>query len=323
MMLKRVARICLCGLFVFGGTVHAAESSWPVKPVTIVIPFAIGGVSDVTTRMLAAKLRSEFGQSFLAENRAGAGGNIGADYVAKANPDGYTLFQGTSAHVTNMSLYKTLPYDFIRDFAPVSQISFVPSVLVVHPSLPVKNLGEFIKFVRNPKNVLHYGSGGSGSVTHLAPAVFDKLVGSRMTHVPYKGNGPALTDLMGGQIEVVFSPFIDAITFIKAGKLRALGMTTKTRSALLPDLQAIAELVPGYEVVLWNGIFAPAKTPPEIVNRLSEAIARIIKQPDTRKFLADHGSEPVSSTPAQFREFIASEVPKWRTLVEVSGARVE
>jgi tripartite-type tricarboxylate transporter receptor subunit TctC len=323
MKLKSVLGICFLVVFTFASGTCGAQEPWPSRSVTIVVPFAAGGVSDVTTRMLAAKLRTEFEQAFVIENRAGAGGNIGAEFVAKASPDGYTLLQGTSAHVTNVSLYKNLAYDFIKDFAPVSQISSVPSVLVVHPSMPVKDLAEFIKYAKDTKTPLNYGSGGSGSVLHLAAAVFDKRVGTRMIQVPYKGNAPALTDLLGGQIQLVFSPVIDALSHINAGRLKPLGVTTKVRSPLLPNLTAIAELLPGYEVVLWNGIFAPAGTPPAIVDKLSGAIRKIIQQPETKKFLADLGSEPVSSTPQEFKKFVSEELPKWRALVETAGARVE
>lgn len=313
---------CSLALLLAASLAHAADP-WPTRPVTIVVPFAPGGVSDVTTRMLAMKLRVELGQPFVVENRGGAGGNLGADFVARASPDGYTLLQGTSAHVTNVSLYKNLSYDFIRGFVPVSQISSVPSVLVVNPSLPVADLAQFIKYAQDPKNHINYGSGGSGSILHLAAAVFAQRIGARMTQVAYKGNAPALVDLLGGQIQVVFSPVIDALSHVQAGTLKALAITTKSRSSLLPNLPAISETLPGYEVVLWNGIFAPVGTPPEIVNKLSEAIGRIIQQPETRKYLAELGSEPVSSTPQAFKEFVASELPKWRALVETAGAKVE
>ncbi len=300
----------------------ALAQAWPARPVTIVVPFAPGGSTDVTARMLAAKLRTVFNQSFVVDNKPGAAGNIGADAVAKAAPDGYTLLLATSSHVTNISLYKSLPYDFQRDLAPVSQVAVIPNLLVVNPSIPARTLPEFIRLAQDPRAV-SYGSSGSGSAPHLSAEVFNKMAGTRMVHVPYKGSGPALLDLIGGQIQAVYAPFVDALPHVRSGKLRALGMTTKARSNLLPEVPAIAEVLPGYEVVLWNGILAPARTPPEIVARLSQAINEVLRQDDTRKLLAEQGSEPMGSTPEAFRQFVAAEVPKWRALIELSGAKVE
>jgi tripartite-type tricarboxylate transporter receptor subunit TctC len=304
------------------GAPHALAQAWPSRPVTIVVPFAPGGSSDATARMLANKLRAVFNQTFIVENRPGAGGNIGADFVAKAAPDGHTFLLATSSHVTNISLYKSLPYDFVRDLAPVSQVAVIPSLLVVNPAVPARTLPEFIKLAHDPKAV-SYGSSGSGSSPHLAAEVFNKMAAVRMAHVPYKGSGPALIDLLGGQIQAVFAPFIDALPHVRAGKLRALGMTSKARSNLLPEVPAIAEVLPGYDVVLWNGIFAPARTPPDVVARLSQAINDVLRQEDTKKLLAEQGSEPMGSTPEAFRQYVASEIPKWKGLVELSGANVE
>ena len=301
----------------------AFAQAWPSRPVTIVVPFAAGGSSDATARMLAARLRDRLGQTFVVDNKPGAGGNVGADLVAKAAPDGYTLLLATSSHVTNLSLYKSLPYDLVRDLAPVSQVAVIPSLLVVNPSVPAKNLPEFIRLVRDTSAPVSYGSSGSGSSPHLSAEVFNKMAGGRMVHVPYRGSGPALVDLLGGQIQAVFAPFVDALPHVRAGKLRPLGMTSKSRSALLPEVPAIAEALPGYEVVLWNGIFAPARTPPEVVQRLSQAIAEVLRTEDTKKLLAEQGSEPMASTPEEFRRFIAAEIPKWKGLVEMSGAKVD
>lgn len=319
---RHFLRGLLAATLACAGAPHALAQAWPAKPVTIVVPFAPGGSTDATARMLAAKLRAVFNQTFVVENKPGAGGNIGADFVAKAAPDGYTLLLATSSHVTNISLYKSLPYDFVRDLAPVSQVAVIPSLLVVNPAVPAKTLPEFIRLARDP-NAVSYGSSGSGSSPHLAAEVFNKMAGGKMVHVPYKGSGPALVDLLGGQIQAVFSPFIDALPHVRAGKLRALGMTSKGRSNLLPGVPAIAEVLPGYDVVLWNGIFAPARTPPEVVSRLSQAIGAVLRQEDTKKLLADQGSEPMGSTPEAFRQYVASEIPKWKGLVELSGAKVE
>lgn len=308
----------------FGGAAmpHALAQDWPAKPVTIIVPFAPGGSTDATARMLAARLRTMFNQSFVVENRPGAAGNVGAEQVARAAPDGYTWLLATSSHVTNISLYKSLRYDFVRDLAPVSQVAVIPSLLVVNPRVPARTLPEFIRLVQE-QNAVSYGSSGSGSSPHLAAEVFNKMAAGKMVHVPYKGSGPALVDLLGGQIQAVFAPFIDALPQVRAGKLRPLGMTSKGRSALLPDVPAIAEVLPGYDVVLWNGIFAPARTPPEVVARLSQAIGEVLRQEDTRKMLAEQGSEPMASTPAAFKQYVASEIPKWQALVELSGAKVE
>lgn len=320
----RLARLgCLTGLCLASAVHVFAADSWPSKPVTIVVPFAAGGSTDVTARMLAGKLRAEFGQSFVVENRAGAGGNIGAEYASKARADGYILFLATSSNISNMSLYRKLSFDMIRDFVAVSQVAFIPNVLVVNSLVPATNLGGFVKYVRDPKNNVIYGSAGSGSSVHLAAALFNKLAGGHMMHAPYKGSAPALVDLLGGHIHVSFPPFVDGLPHIKSGKLRAFGMTTRSRSSLMPDVPAIGEVLPGYEVALWNGIFAPAKTPTEIVNRLNAAIVAVVRQADTQKLLAEQGSEPVGSSTAEFKEFTGREMGKWRALVELSGARVE
>lgn len=300
-----------------------AQAAWPSKPITLIVPFAPGGSTDVTGRMLAAKLRDELGQTVVVENRGGAGGNLGADAAARAAPDGYTLFLATSTHVTNISLYKKLPYDFQRDFAPVSQVAFIPNALAINAKVPVKNLAQFLTYVRDPKNEMRYGSAGNGSSLHIAGALFNSMAKANMVHVPYKGSGPAIIDVLGGQIEAIFSPLVDVLPHIRSGKLKAIGVTTRGRSAQLPDTPAINEALPGYEVTLWNGILVPAKTPPEIVARLNAAINKILEQPDTKKVLAEQGSEPAPGTPAQFRDFIAKEIPVWKRLVELSGASTD
>ena len=320
---RQVLRAALAAASLAALAPAAFAQAWPARPVTIVVPFAAGGSSDATARMLAARLRDRLGQSVVVDNKPGAGGNVGADHVAKAAPDGYTLLLATSSHVTNISMYKSLPYDFVRDLAPVSQVAVIPSLLVVNPNVPAKNLPEFIKLIRDPGVPVSYGSSGSGSSPHLSAEVFNKMAGGRMVHVPYRGSGPALVDLLGGQTQAVFAPFVDALPQVRAGKLRPLGMTSKSRSALLPEVPAIAEALPGYEVVLWNGIFAPARTPPEVVARLSQAIAEVLRSEDTKKLLAEQGSEPLASTPEEFRRYIASEIPKWKSLVEMSGAKVD
>ncbi len=300
-----------------------AQAAWPSKPITLIVPFAPGGSTDVTGRMLAAKLKDELGQTVVVENRGGAGGNVGAEAAARAAPDGHTLFLATSTHVTNISLYKKLNYDFQKDFVPVSQVAFIPNALAVNAKVPVNNLAEFMAYVRDPKNEMRYGSAGNGSSLHIAGALFNSMAKANMVHVPYKGSGPAIVDVLGGQIEGIFSPLVDVLPHIRSGRLKAIGVTTKGRSEQLPTTPAINEALPGYEVTLWNGILVPARTPPEIVNRLNAAINKILSQPETKKLLAEQGSEPAPGTPAQFRDFIAREVPVWKRLVEVSGASAD
>jgi tripartite-type tricarboxylate transporter receptor subunit TctC len=297
--------------------------SWPAKPIKLVVPYPPGGSTDVTARLVAENLRAQLGESVVIDNRPGAGGNIGADAVAKSAPDGYTLLMATSTHATNPSLYKNLPYDFVQDFAPVSLTTFIPNVLVVGPGIPVSNLSEFIQYVKYGKGVVNYGSAGNGSSQHLSAALFNSMVGGNMVHVPYKGGAPATADLLSGQIQALFAPLVEVLGHIKSGRLKPLGITTKKRSPVLPDVPAIGESLPGFEVALWNGILAPAKTPPEIVARLHEAIARVMNQPEVRARLAEQGSEPVGNSPLEFRQLIGTEVEKWARLVKLSGARID
>ena len=308
-------------LALFACAAHA--DAWPSKPLRLVVPYPPGGSTDVTARLVAENLRSVLGQPVTIDNRAGAGGNIGADAVAKSAPDGYTFLMATSSHVTNMSLYASLPYEFTRDFAPVAQTAFIPNVLVVGPGFPSGNLAEFIDLVKNARTPVSYGTSGNGTSQHLSAALFNSMVSGNMSHVPYKGGAPATADLLAGQIQTVFAPLVEVLSHIRAGKLRALGITTRKRSPMLPDVPSIADTLPGYEVALWNGIMAPAKTPPEVVARLNEAIVRVLNQPEVRNRLAEQGSEPVGNTPAEFRQFIGAEVDKWKNLVRLSGARVE
>ena len=301
----------------------AGAQSWPVKAIKLVVPYAPGGSTDVTARLVAENLRPLLGQTVVIENRPGAGGNVGAEFVARAPADGYTLLMATSTHATNPSLYKDLSYDFAKDLAPVAQIAFIPNVLVVTQKIPVANLAEFIAYMKDPKNTVNYGSAGNGSSQHLSAALFNSMAGANMSHVPYKGGAPATVDLIGGQIQVLFGPLVEVIPHIKAGKVKALGMTTRKRSPLLPEVPTIAEQLPGYEIALWNGILAPDKTPAEAVGKLNQAILKVLEQPDIKARLAEQGSEPAGNSPDEFRRFIGTELEKWRGLVKISGAKVE
>jgi tripartite-type tricarboxylate transporter receptor subunit TctC len=323
-MLRILLQVVCCTVaFLAQPAMGASADAWPSRSIRLVVPFAPGGATDVTARLLAERLRSELAQTVVVDNRAGGGGNIGAENAAKSPGDGYTMLLATSSHVTNISLYKTLRYDFVRDLAPVSQVAFIPNLLVVHPSVPATNLAGFIKVAKDSKNPLLYGSGGNGTSQHLSAALFNSMVHGNMQHVPYKGGAPAATDLVAGQIHAIFAPLVEVLGFVESRRLRALGITTRQRSPVLPDVPTIGEVLPGYEVALWNGIFVPAGTSPDIVNRLHAAIAKVLAEPDFRKRLAEQGSTPFGRTPAEFREFVATETEKWKTLVKISGAQAE
>ena len=258
------------------------------------------------------------------ENRGGAGGNIGADAVAKADPDGYTLLMATSStFAANPNLYKTLPFDVQKDFAPITVTAFIPNLLVVNPSVPANNVADFIAYLKANPDKLNYASAGNGTSQHLSGELFNSLAGVRMTHVAYRGGAPAVSDLLGGQVQVIFAPLVEVIQQVRAEKLKALGITTAKRSPLLPEVPTILESLPGYQVALWNGLLAPAKTPPEIIDRVNRATIEALRSPEVKAKLAEQGSEPVGNTPAEFKAFIESELVKWRRLVEISGATVQ
>ncbi|GAA5235651.1 tripartite tricarboxylate transporter substrate binding protein [Verticiella sediminum] len=301
----------------------AQAADWPARPITMIVPFAVGGSTDATARLLADRLGKELGQSVVVDNRPGAGGNIGGSLVAKAKPDGYTLLLHTSTMTTNVTLYKDMGFDVRKDLMPVSQVALIPNVLVVNKDLPAHTLDEFVAYVREDKGPVNYGSAGHGSSQHLSGALFNNMVEGRMIHVPYKGGSLANTDLLSGQIQAVFSPLVEVLPFIDSGKLRALAVTTGERSSRLPDVPAMREVLPGYEVVLWNGVFAPAGTPSEVIEKLANAIHAATQDPSVRKILADQGSIPVGSQPAQFGKVMDSEIQKWGELVKVSGARID
>ena len=298
-----------------------AQSDWPQRPITLIVPLSPGGSTDITARLIAQKLKAQLGQNVVVENKPGAGGNTGAQFVVNAPADGYTLLMATSTLATNMSLFKNLTFNLQKDLTPVSQIALIPNVLMVNNEVPAKDLNEFIKLAQQKE--LFYGSAGNGTSQHLSGALLNSMINGKMTHVPYKGGAPANADLLAGQIQLVFSPLVEVLPYIDSGKLRPLGVTTKTRSSRIPNVPAIDEILPGYDVVLWNGILVPARTPELIVNKLAAAIKKVVDDPEVQKTFSEQGSKGVGSTPTDFKDLIAVEVPKWARLVQISGAKVE
>ena len=301
----------------------AAAQGYPAKPVRFVVPYAPGGSTDTLARTIAVKLTDFLGQQVVVDNRPGANGNIGMDIVAHAVPDGYTIVLGYIANLAiDPSLYPKMPYDPVRDFAPVTELASSPNVLVAHPSVPVRSFKELL--VKAKQGQFNFASAGVGSVGHLTGELLNQMAGLSMVHVPYKGSGQAVTDLLGGHVQLMFSGFSSTLPHIKSGKLRALAVTGARRSPAAPDVPTIAESgFPGFEATAWYGVLAPAKTPKPVISRLHNDIAKALRDPDVDKRLAGLGFEVVASTPEQFSAYIKSEIKKWEKVVKASGAKVE
>jgi tripartite-type tricarboxylate transporter receptor subunit TctC len=324
MITKTISQLVLTSSMIALSTCAIAQpNQWPTRPVTMVVPFAAGGSTDITARMLAEKLGPILGQNVVVENKPGAGGNIGAAFVARAQPDGYTILLHTSTLTANVSLYKNMGLNVQKDLVPVSQVALIPNVLMVNSNFQAKTLAEFVEIVKQKKVPINYGSSGSGASNHLAGVLFNNMVGGEMVHVPYKGGSLANNDLLAGQVQAVFSPMVEVLGYLDSGKLRPLAVTTQTRSSRIPDTPAIAEILPGYEIVLWNGVFAPAATAPAIVNKLSSAIQTVMKDPSVLKRIAEQGSTSIGSSPADFKKVVDAEIPKWADLIKMSGAKVD
>ena len=312
-----------CCLFATAGT--AAAQAWPTRPVKLVVPFPPGGPLDTIGRAIAQKLTEAWGQSVVVENKPGAGGNIGADFVAKSPPDGYTVVMGAlSTHAVNPSLYAKMPYDAQKDFAPISLVAVTPNVLVVNPALPVHSVKELIAYGKAHPGKLSVDSGNIDSAGHLAGELFKVDTGVDMVHVPYKGAAPAMQALLAGDTQLMFDNLASSMAQMKAGKLRALAVTTAQRSSFAPDLPTMAEAgVPGFDISTWFGLLAPAGTPPFIIEKWNLRVREILSTPDMRARLAAQGAEASPDTPAQFAQFIASEIAKYARVVKASGARVD
>jgi len=317
--------IAVLAAFVLFATGAASAQTWPAKPIRYVVPFAAGGSTDILGRIISEKLAVALGVPVVVDNKPGAGGGVGAAEVAKAAPDGYTIMGGTiSTHAINASLYSSLPYDPVKDFVPITLIARVPNMLVVNNDIPAKNVAELIKLMKANPGKWSFASSGNGTSQHLSGELFKGMAGVEMQHIPYKGSPPALNDVMGGQVSMTFDNITTAWALAKGGKLRALAVTTASRSPVAPDVPTLAESgLPGYEIGSWQGVFAPAGTPPDIVKRLNAEIVKIIKSPDVQKKLIDLGAEPVGDSPEQFAAFVKTEVVKWGDVVKKSGAKVD
>ncbi|NKI96461.1 tripartite tricarboxylate transporter substrate binding protein [Rhizobacter sp. SG703] len=307
-----------------------AQGAWPTKPVRIVVPFAPGGTTDILARALAPELSRVFGQQFIVDNKPGAGGNVGAEQVAKSAPDGYTLLMGTvGTHGINQSLYPKLPFDPIKDFSPVTLVAGVPNVLVMNPAKAeaekINSVADLIRYAKAHPGKLNMASSGNGTSIHLSGELFKSMTGTFMLHFPYRGSGPALLDLIGGTMDLMFDNLPSAMPQIKAGKLKALAVTSAQRSAALPDVPTIAEAGPvkGFDASSWFGLLAPAGTPAEIVNRLQQESAKALGTPALKERLLAQGAIPSGMPPAEFAAYIAAETKKWAQVVKVSGAKVD
>jgi tripartite-type tricarboxylate transporter receptor subunit TctC len=320
-------RTCLLTLAVLMASGAAfAQGAFPHKPISLVVPFAPGGPTDAMARTLANAIKPVLGQTMLVENKAGAGGNIGAEFVARAEADGHTLLFGTSGPLAiNVSLYNKVGYDPVKSFSPIIQIGHLPNVLVVHPGVPAKTARELIAYAKANPGKLSYASSGNGASSHLAGVLFNMRAGTDIQHIPYKGTGPALNDLLGGQVAMSFTDVLTALPHIKAGKLRVLGVTAATRSRAISEVPTLMEQgLKDFDVSVFFGIVAPSGTPQDVVTKLNAAFAQVMQQPDVKQNLAQQGLEPApQTTPAQLAVYMRSELAKWRDVIKVSGAKVD
>lgn len=315
------ATACLLGAPLYA---LAQTTTWPAKPVRLVVGYAAGGATDVIARLVAVKLGDQLGQSVIVDNRTGANSNVGAEAVARAQADGYTLYVYTVANTINASLYPKLGYEPQKDFEPIGLIAKIPNLLVVNPALPIKTLADYQRYARDNKEGITFASSGSGSSIHLSGEIFKMQTKLNMLHVPYRGSAPAIADLLGGQVQSMFDNMPSALPHVKAGRLRALAITSAQRSPLLPDVPTFAESgFPGFEVHSWFGLAAPVGTPRAVVERLNAELGKVLATPDMRQRLLDMAAIPLPGSSEQMRSLIAAEIKRWREVVKVSGAQVE
>ncbi len=323
--MKRFAFACAAALALAGGALaQDPAAGYPAKPIRVIVPFPAGGSADALPRVLSDRLAAKWGQPVIVENRPGAAGNIGAELVFKAEPDGYTLLSAPPPPlVVNPSLYPKLGFDAAQ-FVPVTVIAQIPNVMLVHPKVAANSVREFVAFARANPDKLNYASQGSGSTSHLAAEMFKSMAGGlSITHIPYKGTAPALTDLLGGQVDLMFDNLGVSLPHVRAGKLKALAVGSESRFPGLPDVPAMSEVLPGFVSVAWFGVVAPPKTPPAIAEKLQAAIAETLKLPDVRKRLGDLSAEPVGSTPAETAAFMKQETERYRGIIRSAGVKVD
>lgn len=301
----------------------ARAQAYPIRPVRLIVCFAAGGPSDITARLIGQWLSERLGQSFIIENRPGAGGNIATEMVVRARPDGYTLLEATSTNAWNVALYRNLSFDFIRDLAPVAGVCRYAGVMVVNPSVPAETVPEFIVYAKANPGKINMGSGGAGTPSHLYGELFKKMTGVDLVHVPYRGGGPAVIDLLSGQVQVFFGTVSVSIDHIRSGKLRALGVTTSTRMDVLPDVPPMSDFVPGYEANGWEGIVAPKDIPPEIIDTLNKEINAALVDANFKSRLANLGVEPFANSPVEFSNFIVDYTEKWGKVIQAAGIKAE
>ena len=314
-----VAALAACSMV---SATSADAQTWPARPIRMIVPFATGGGTDIQARLFSAKLQPTLG-TVIVDNRPGGGGNIGAELVAKAPPDGYTvLFQSASLAV-NQTLYRKLNYSAVRDLAPVLLVSSTPLVLVVHPSVPAKSVKDLVTLAKANPDKLNYASTSSGTTSHLSAELFKTMTGTRITHIPYKGSGPAVTALMGGEIDMLFSPMPPTVPLVKAGRIRALAVTTLKRSPVMPDVPTMNDTLKGFESDNWYGMFFPAGTPREIINRFHAEMSKVLKDADVRALMAKEGAEPLGSSPDEFGAYFKKEVEKYAKVIKAAGAQVD
>ena len=320
------AVVALSCVFILGAaTAPATAQSYPGRPVRIIVPFPAGGATDIVGRLVAQKLSEAFGQQVIVDNRGGAGGTIGSDLAAKSPPDGYTMLLGTSStHAVAPSLYSKLPYDPVKDFSPVTLAATATILLAVHPSVPARSVKELISLAKRQPNALSFASSGNGGISHLVGEQFKSMAGIEMLHVPYKGDTPALVDLVSGQVHLMFGTAVSFLPYVKAGRLNAVAVTNPKRSPVVPNVPTVAESgLPGFEALQWFGVFVPAGTPKDVVSRLHGEIVKLLKLPDVRERLASLGAEVVGNSPEQFAAFQKADSAKWAKVVKQSGARIE